>query len=267
MYTIGEFSKIGQVSAKMLRHYNKIGLLLPQEVDRSNRYRYYSKEQVEDIIMIKKLKSYKFSLLEIKELLDSNNPIVIKEAMTHKLINMEEELHQYQLLIEQMREEIHRLNKGVAMFTERSFDMVVEERKGVIYVSLRDRIDISEVGNLFNGAIKKMSKHDLKPEGPMMAKYYEEEFDSQNVDIEICVPVDRYIEGITASSTSQLCVSTEFNGPYSEISQAYAALFDYFKKNNLKLQKPTYEVYIVGPDSGVESRDFVTRIYFPIKSN
>ena len=41
MLSIGEFSKICQVSAKTLRYYDEIGLLRPEEINPENGYRYY----------------------------------------------------------------------------------------------------------------------------------------------------------------------------------------------------------------------------------
>ena len=40
MLSIGEFSKICQVSAKTLRYYDEIGLLRPEEINPENGYRY-----------------------------------------------------------------------------------------------------------------------------------------------------------------------------------------------------------------------------------
>lgn len=42
MYTIGDFSRIGKVSTKMLRYYDKIELLKPDYTNPNNGYRYYS---------------------------------------------------------------------------------------------------------------------------------------------------------------------------------------------------------------------------------
>ena len=45
MFTIGEFSKLSRVSARMLRHYDRIGLLSPANVGEENGYRYYEASQ------------------------------------------------------------------------------------------------------------------------------------------------------------------------------------------------------------------------------
>ena len=45
MLTIGEFSRLGRVSSRMLRHYDALGLLCPEAVG-ENGYRYYRQEQL-----------------------------------------------------------------------------------------------------------------------------------------------------------------------------------------------------------------------------
>ena len=72
MLSIGEFSKICQVSAKTLRYYDEIGLLRPEEINPENGYRYYRVEQLERMLFINRLKSYHFSLEEIKRILGSD---------------------------------------------------------------------------------------------------------------------------------------------------------------------------------------------------
>ena len=41
MFTIGEFARLGQVSPRMLRHYDETGLLRPTRVDPQTGYRLY----------------------------------------------------------------------------------------------------------------------------------------------------------------------------------------------------------------------------------
>lgn len=47
MLSIGEFSKICQVSVKTLHHYDKLGLLVPAQVDVETGYRYYEAAQLD----------------------------------------------------------------------------------------------------------------------------------------------------------------------------------------------------------------------------
>lgn len=47
MIQIGQFAKVNNVTVKTLHHYEKIGLLLPVNVDQSTGYRFYSDAQSE----------------------------------------------------------------------------------------------------------------------------------------------------------------------------------------------------------------------------
>ena len=53
----GEFSVLSQISIHMLRHYNDIGLLIPEHVDDFTGYKYYSERQLPIANRIQALKS------------------------------------------------------------------------------------------------------------------------------------------------------------------------------------------------------------------
>ena len=59
---MGEFSRLGRVTVRALRHYEEIDLLTPEIVDRETGYRYYSVGQLQKIFSITKLKSMGYSL-------------------------------------------------------------------------------------------------------------------------------------------------------------------------------------------------------------
>lgn len=70
---IGEFAALNKVTAKMLRHYDEIGLLHPAAIDPVTGYRSYTAEQSQPLNWIIILKSLDFTLSEIKEFL--NGPV------------------------------------------------------------------------------------------------------------------------------------------------------------------------------------------------
>lgn len=65
MLKIGEFARLAQVSLKTLRHYEKIGLLLPAYLDPENGYRWYAMDQLSNMMRILALKDCGFALDEI----------------------------------------------------------------------------------------------------------------------------------------------------------------------------------------------------------
>jgi DNA-binding transcriptional MerR regulator/effector-binding domain-containing protein len=68
MFSIGEFARLGQVSVKMLRHYDGIGVLRPARVDPVTRYRYYTAAQLPALGRIVALRDLGFGLREIAAL-------------------------------------------------------------------------------------------------------------------------------------------------------------------------------------------------------
>ena len=88
MLKIGEFSKLTGVPIRTLRYYDEIDLFKPAEIDLFTDYRYYKEEQIEDLIIINKLKSVGFTLDEIKQ--NWNN--FTNELMERKKKQLEQQL-------------------------------------------------------------------------------------------------------------------------------------------------------------------------------
>lgn len=66
MEKIGDFSKRCDVTIKTLRYYDKLGLLVPDYIDKYTGYRYYGTEKISEMQRITELKDIGFSLEEIK---------------------------------------------------------------------------------------------------------------------------------------------------------------------------------------------------------
>jgi diguanylate cyclase (GGDEF)-like protein len=81
---ISEFAKMNNVTAKMLRHYDEIGLLKPALIDEVTGYRSYKEEQSQYLNWIIILKGLDFSLAQIKEVL--SGPVDCGK-MINELIN------------------------------------------------------------------------------------------------------------------------------------------------------------------------------------
>ncbi|WP_430510037.1 MerR family transcriptional regulator [Gottfriedia solisilvae] len=67
LYTIGEVSKLVNISIKALRYYDKINLFKPAYVDPDTNYRYYKDSQLHLLDLIKSLKYIGTPLEEMKE--------------------------------------------------------------------------------------------------------------------------------------------------------------------------------------------------------
>jgi len=69
--SIGDFARLGQVSVRMLRHYDRIGLLTPADIDPHSGYRWYAAEQLARLNRIVTLKDLGFTLEQVGSALTS----------------------------------------------------------------------------------------------------------------------------------------------------------------------------------------------------
>ena len=69
MLNIGEFARLGQVSPRMLRHYDELGLLTPDRIDSDSGYRFYSVRQLGRLHRIVALRDIGFGLEQIGQIL------------------------------------------------------------------------------------------------------------------------------------------------------------------------------------------------------
>lgn len=72
MLKIGDFARLGQVSVRMLRNYDELGLLVPAQVDQWTNYRSYTAGQLARLNRIVALKDLGFSLDAVGRLLDQD---------------------------------------------------------------------------------------------------------------------------------------------------------------------------------------------------
>ncbi|WP_310725751.1 MerR family transcriptional regulator [Streptomyces sp. N2A] len=69
MFSIGDFAQYGRVSARMLRHYDALGLLCPARTDPATGYRFYEAAQLARLNRIIALKDLGFSLQQVGAIL------------------------------------------------------------------------------------------------------------------------------------------------------------------------------------------------------
>jgi DNA-binding transcriptional MerR regulator len=91
MYTIGDFSRLGQIPVKTLRYYDGIGLLRASRVLSRTGYRYYSGAQLAELNRILALKDLGFSLREIRMLVAESVPLdQIRALLRQKVEELEQ---------------------------------------------------------------------------------------------------------------------------------------------------------------------------------
>lgn len=271
MLSIGEFSNICKVSTKTLRYYAEIGLLLPDEIIPENGYRYYSIEQLETMLFINRLKSYNFSLEEIKTILESEElqDEKLYLELTRKKKEIEKQVQEFEKTLDQLNTDLTNLKQGKSIMSYmESIDTQLVEVPMMYLLSIRKMVHEHEVaeeyGNCFRKLFRKTQVDKLTVLAPPMVLFHSEEFSPFGLDIEFAIPVKEYVTG-TRDFYPGLCLKTVLNGSYSNLSSVYTKQREWAEKEGYESSNALYEVYVTDPSGVSQESDLITEIYYPVK--
>ena len=271
MLSIGEFSNICKVSTKTLRYYAEIGLILPNEINPENGYRYYSIEQLETMLMINRLKSYHFSLEEIKTILCSEEMREEKlfRELSRKKKELADEIVKAQTILDQLKEDLAILSQGKPLLSYmEDYDVQLVEVPTMCILSLRKMIQeyafAEEYPQCFGRLFKRIRDNGLTVPAPPMVLFHSEEYTPLGLDTEFAVPVKEAVTG-TRDLSPGLCLKTILYGSYSQLPSVYAKQREWAEKEGYMGTNALYEVYVTDPSQVSDESALVTEIYFPVK--
>lgn len=156
MLRIGEFARLGEVSIKLVRHYDEIGLLPAHAIDPNTGYRYYSVTQLTRLNQLRVYRSLGFSLKEIRTLLREDAPSEqLREMLTRRRDNLRTKMDVERARFEEVEARIAQIDgdrrRLPFQITIRSVDMSVA-------VSLRRTCgSYDDVGDLLQHLRAKLS--------------------------------------------------------------------------------------------------------------
>lgn len=92
LFSIGEVSKIKNITIKALRYYHEMGILIPRHIDEFTGYRYYSINQFIHIDIIKGSRSMGVSISELQEIFKERNSDKLLEFLNKKRAEIEKNI-------------------------------------------------------------------------------------------------------------------------------------------------------------------------------
>ena len=121
--TIGKMAKLNGISEQTLRLYDKMGLVVPCEINKSTGYRYYNIRQCAQLDMIQYLKSFNMTLAQIKDCFDTHS--------TEKLIAM---LREQKSIVEKDIKELRQADWAIDRLLEnyKRYDAAPEDNTPVL---------------------------------------------------------------------------------------------------------------------------------------
>jgi effector-binding domain-containing protein len=268
MFRIGDFSRLGRVTVKALRHYDRVGLLRPALVDPATGYRHYSADQMPRLSRILALKEAGLSLEEIATILGEDLPteellgiLKLKRGeLAQRIRDEETKLRRLETLLSRTDEE-----NGMS-----SYDVTLKKTAPVKIASLRGVVPTyGDQGMLWNELCSHPGASGKNSAGAPFTIYYDEEYKERDVDLEVCVPVTAEVEEtdrimMTDMAGGEEVASVIHKGPFENVSAAYKAIMEWMAGNGYETAGPSREVYLTDPQR-TAPEDYITEVQVPVR--
>jgi DNA-binding transcriptional MerR regulator len=256
MYKIGDFSQLGQVSVRMLRHYDKLDLLKPGHVDKWTGYRYYTLEQLPRLHRIMALKDLGLSLEQVGQLLDD-------PAADGRLQDMLQEKQQRiaaQLAAEQAR--LARVSARLAQINHLHepipYEVALKSLHAQQIVTIREVVPhVSEMGLIRDRILRelynRLEQHGVPP-GNELAIYHLEAYADEDIDMSLGVelgalpnlpPTEKRLQFVTLPA-APTAASIVYHGDMWNIPDVVSNLYRWLGMNGYSSAGPYREIHLFG---------------------
>lgn len=275
LFSIGRAANMSGVSAKTLRYYESLDLIKPKHVSKENGYRYYDKETLLLIPVIKYYQQVGLNLKRIKELISvagSSNHYhylkkrrdEIKAERDELLISLASVDDWMQLIIEgEMCLQNQAQSPSAIPARMVSVKYYTEEGS---YCHLTQPYQYSYKESIINLEwIKFLEERNLEVSGPVILKYnsYQEKMAGtikSSTILQHCFPESSRFPKFGGF----MALSCYHIGPLEVIHETYQDMVDYAKEHQYVLKETCYERHVIDYWVTQNSEEFVTEIIIPI---
>lgn len=269
MFKIGEFSKLTQVSVRMLRYYDETGLLKPAEIDPFTNYRLYSTEQIPTLNKILFLRDLGFNVSEIAVALNHWSQNFIMDQLENKRLEImnivktqQDRLSKLQLAQKDLKQEKIAVHYNVSMKSIPSYQVF----------SLRRTVpDYYSEGELWKELSEFACKNKISISNQTFTIYHDTDYKEKDIDMEICAPVStigQSSNGFVYRNTEPVPImaSTMIYGKFENISKGYFSLANWLQEHNqYKMTGLSRQIVHRGPWNEEDPNQYLTEIQIPLE--
>lgn len=268
MFRIGEFSKLTQITIRMLRYYDEVGLLKPAEIDPWTGYRMYSVEQIPILNKIIYLRDSGFNVSEIAVALNIKDDNSLVEQLDLKYLEVEKTIQAEQKKlkkIELAKNEI--LNKK----SEMHYNISIKSIPSCQVLSLRRTIpDYYAEGKLWQELSNFAAEHQIQISSSTFSIYHDTVYKEADVDVELCAPVKKRGKSIgdfifRNTEPIPMMACTMVYGAFSNIAGAYIDFAEWLQKNSqYKMSGQNRQIVHRGPWNENSPEKYLIELQIPL---
>lgn len=262
--SIGEFSRSTLLSTRQLRDYHEAGLLLPAGVDQWSGYRTYLVNQIEDAILIRRLRELGVSLSRIRAVMAESDATARLALVAEELDTVGRDLSRRKTVLDTVRQATGTIGPGVVSVRELAPTTAVLRSGRAGYTSIETWCD-----DAFGALYGYLSAVGAAPAGPGSANYTDEFYAETSGDVRAWVPVAHELPGseeITFTSVpgGRYAVFIH-HGDFADFDLSYGLLGRWVATHAESLDGAAVrENYLIGPADSPSPEDWRTEICWPI---
>lgn len=272
MFTVGEFSRLAQVSKRMLRYYDEIGLLKPIHTDKLTGYRYYSAEQLPDLNRVLALKDLGLTLEQVQRILRDN--VSTDEIQGMLLLKKAEIEQQLQDEIRRIRGIESRLQSIRNAESHKPLNVVIKNMPEQPILSLRMVVESFESALGIFDRIR-IALPEKSGYGMLICMCHSDNIVERDMDLEMGRLIDdKDHKAVTLYDDLQLrfrqlppvptMATIVVKGAIETIHTGYSEIGTWVEFNNYRLAGTPREYTLQTPQRA-DGSDLITEIQFPVE--
>lgn len=237
LFSIGEVSKIKEITIKALRYYHKEGILIPKCIDEETGYRYYSIDQFIYIDIIKGCRELGTSIKELKEIFKACDTEKALNFLNEKKAQAKQNIIKMNNIIKSIDELNFKIEKSKRILKQSEVEIKEFEERNIIVVpcmevgKLRELIYYSELEKIMEEFKIENEEdrgiiYDIEKNGEVEPKYVFSIIKEKKEEVK-----EEYLKVLPKGKYLTLSYEKENEEMQRE------KLDDYIKKNNIKVKK------------------------------
>lgn len=271
-YTIGEVSRICNISAKALRYYDKIGVISPDSISEENGYRYYDRKTLLNVPVLKYYKQMGFTLEEMQELLEGNAYHVVQHCLHNKLDELKVQIKELQDSLVAAQDWYNLVHEAQLVIQNHIRDISVKYMSEVVYCCMEQDFTYDYIESIINIPwTNYLEKHEEQITGPVILRF-ENAREKWEGSCRHCTILQKAVSPdagrtIQIQTGASMAASVYHIGSHDTIGETYERLEQWMKQHGYDCETECYERYVVDYWTTRNSEEFVTEIIMPLSRN
>jgi DNA-binding transcriptional MerR regulator len=240
--SIGDFSRMTQLSVKTLRHYHDVGLVEPHHVDPATGYRYYSHDQVRTAQVVRRLRGLDMPIPEVRSVLAAD-PDDRNAMISAHLGRLEAQLAETRDAVKALRDILDRPTDAAAL-QHRSVPAVPS-------IAVHADVDRDDLVTWWEGAITELrdavQTQGLAATGPPGGLFGFDVFARDRGPVTMFIPVAGDLHAVGRASEFTVpaaeLVVVRHHGLHDDVDLAYSTLGEYATRHEISVDGPLREYY------------------------